>query len=64
MSRKERLISLLDRLPEEGLAEVERLVVSLLPADVAREPGPRMSFEEALEHTNRKYGKTLRRLAE
>jgi hypothetical protein len=64
MSRKELLIQLIERLPEERLAEVERLVVSLLPADEAREPGARMTFEEAADYTFATFDETLRRLAE
>lgn len=64
MSRKEHLFRLIERLPEEGLAEVERLVVALLPSEHAHKSDAPMTFEEAADYTFNTFDNTLRRLAE
>ncbi|MNY75387.1 hypothetical protein D3C86_2146480 [compost metagenome] len=66
MTSKENLLRLIDRLPEDRLAELEKLVISMLAADATiappREPG--MSFEEAHAYVTQTFEKTFRRLAE
>lgn len=63
MTTAERLKQLIDRLPAEKQAELERLAVAMLRDEPAA-GAPPMSFEEALAYTNETLGETLKRLAQ
>lgn len=66
MSPKENLIRLIDQLPEDRLAELEKLAISMLPANgaIGQPREPEMSFEEAQAYVFETFDDTLRRLAQ
>lgn len=66
MSSKEILLRLIEQLPEDRLAELEQLAVSMLTPDesLGRPREPRLSFEEALASVNETFPNTLRRLSQ
>jgi hypothetical protein len=66
MSPKENLLRLIDQLPEDRLAELERLAISMMPSSTSHgQPSePTMSFEEAQAYVFKTFDKTLKKLAQ
>lgn len=65
MTPKENLLRLIQQLPEERLAELEQLAISMMPATgQGPSPEPAMSFEEAQAYVFTTFDKTLRKLAQ
>lgn len=64
MSPKENLLRLIDQLPEDRLAELERLAISMMPTANGQSTETAMSFEEAQAYVFTTFDKTLKKLAQ
>ena len=62
MSPRDNLHQLVDRIPEDRLAEFERMAISFLRDEPGR--GPAVSFEEAMAYTFENFDETFKRLAQ
>lgn len=63
MSPRENVMRLIAQLPDEKIDELERLVIAMLPADVAAGVD-RARLLAALAHVNQEHGSVLERLAQ
>ncbi len=62
MSRRERLMRMIEQLSDDEVVEVERVVAAMSPD--GKEQQAVTTFEEALAYTHSAFEKTFRKLAQ